>query len=65
MKRIISCLLLVTMMLASLLAIIPASAAAATEVNLMYGGLDPASDRIANRPGADAQWAGKGNGLRK
>lgn len=61
MKRIISCLLLVTMMLASLLAIIPASAAAATEVNLMYGGLDPNSDRMANRPGAEAQFAGKGN----
>ena len=60
MKRIISCLLLVTMMLASLLAVIPASAAV-EEVNLMYGGLNPDAQREADRPGANAQWAGKGN----
>ncbi|MBO7302984.1 MAG: FIVAR domain-containing protein, partial [Clostridia bacterium] len=58
MKRIISCFLLVTMMLASLLAVIPASAAV-TEVNLMYGGLDPKG--LFDKPGADAQFAGKGN----
>ena len=49
MKRIISCLVLVTMVLASVIAMIPASAAAPEEFNLM------------GNSNADTQWEGQGN----
>lgn len=49
MKRVISVLLLITLLLASVIAMIPASAAAPTEFNLMGG-----SDK-------EKQWAGEGN----
>ena len=49
MKRIISCLIVAALLLASVLAMIPASAATPTEFNVM------------GNSNADMQWAGNGN----
>ena len=57
MKKIISGVLIATLVLASVLAMIPVSAEAPTEYNLMWG-FDAAGEKKSN---ANEQWNGEGN----